>query len=295
MATAEEIGPGGVNINGKPIFLAVEHTRCAPSTERELSDQELLAWKSFQLWRSTLSVERRDNVYKSLTNSDYTNFRLAHHIMGTPFPVVDTTPGIFDVGKSVRWYEHAISVAVALAYGYWIRSKASTRNAHMMPMSRSAITLLTFFSMDLCFFYRSMYRLTGYLPNDYECRKYGVMEDKERLERKKFLWEKYAKYKKEWCRRFDYHVYGIRPGENWSFFSACLFPAWAPMFNTCTDYPPRKNPYFLTATPLRNIFAESPFTYEIPKDETVPLVKERPEFKYLYRGPEREGIVNGKN
>lgn len=294
MATAAELGPGGVNRHGRPIFVATDHTKCAPSTERQLSDQEQLAWKSFQLWRATLAVERRDNVYKSLTNSDYTNFRLAHRIMGTPYPVIDTVPGLFDVLKAVRWYEHAISVAAALGYSYWIRSKAASRHARMMPMSRSAITFLTFFSTDMCFCYRSMYRLTGYLPNDYECRKYGVLEDKERLEHKKQLWEKYAKYKKEWCRRFDYHVYGIRPGENWSLFSACMIPAWGPAFNTRTDYPPRKNPYFLTATPLRDMFAESQFTYEIPKDETVPLVKERPEFKYLYRGPERSGIVSEK-
>ncbi|ORC88653.1 uncharacterized protein TM35_000162910 [Trypanosoma theileri] len=287
MATAEELGPGGVNRVGKPIFIATDHTRYAPTTDRELSDQEQLAWKSFQLWRTTLSMERRDNVYKSLTNSDYTNFRLANHILGTPYPVVDTSPNFFDVLKGIRWYEHVISASVAFAYSYWIRSKASLRHAHMMPMSRSSITMLTFFCMDLCFGYRSMYRLTGYLPNDYECRKYGVMEDKERLEEKKRMWEKYAKYKKEWCRRFDYHVYGIRPGENWSFFSACLLPSWEPRFNTCTDYPMRKNPYFLTTTPLRDMFAESQFTYEIPNDENVPLVKERPEFKYLYRGPER--------
>ncbi|KAG8343365.1 putative NADH ubiquinone oxidoreductase complex I 21 kDa subunit [Trypanosoma vivax] len=294
MTTAEQLGEGGVRADGRPVFIATEHTKFAPSTERELSDQEQLAWKSFQLWRSTLAVERRDNIYRMMTNSDYTNFRLAYHLLGTPYPIIETTPGFFDVVKTVRWYEHGISVAVSLGYSYWIRSKVSTRFSRMMPASRSSITMLTFSSLELCFCYRSMHRLMGYLPNDYECRKYGVLEDKEHLERKKRLWEKYAKYKKEWCRRYDYHVYGIRPGETYNLFSACLIPSWEPNFLSCTDYPPRKNPYFLTATPLRDVFLESQFTYEIPKDESVPLVRERPELMYLYRGPEREGQVASK-
>ncbi|CBH17726.1 NADH-ubiquinone oxidoreductase complex I, 21 kDa subunit, putative [Trypanosoma equiperdum] len=287
MATAKELGPGGLREDGRPIFIATDHTKFTPSTKQELTDQQKLAWKSFQLWRTTLGIERRDNVYKTLTNSDYTNFRLGTHILGTPYPVIETVPGFFDVFKAVRWYEHAISLAVALGYGYWIRSKASTRYSRMMPMSRTSITMLTFISTDLCFCYRSMYRLTGYLPNEYECFKYGVLEDKDKLQRKKELWEKYANHKREWCRRYDYHVYGIRPGETFSFFSACMIPSWEPRYNTRTDYPPRKNPYFLTSTPLRDTFLESPFTYEIPKDETVPLVRERPELKYLYRGPGR--------
>lgn len=285
MATAAQLGAGGVDRIGKPIFVAADHTKYAPSTDRELSDQEQLAWKSFQLWRTTMSIDRRDSVYQAITNSDYTNFNLARHMMGTPYPVVERTPSFLDCLRGIRLYEHCTAAAFGYGYGLWIRSKASMRHAHMMPMTRSAISGGTFLMVELCFCYRSLFRLSGFLPNDYECRRYGVMESRERLEDKKELWEKYATYKKEWCRRFDYHVYGIRPGENISLFSACWLPAWEPSYGKQTEYPLRKNPYFLSATPLREMFAENPFHMEIQKTDNVPLVRARPEVKYLYSGP----------
>lgn len=285
MTTAEQIGPGGVNESNRPIFLSTEHTRYAPSTTRELTDQEQLAWKAFQLWRTSKSMDRRDSVYNTIINSDYTNFNLAFHIMGSPFPVIDNTPHLMEVFRCIRWYEHLTSFSAAYMYSMWIHSKATTRAAKMLPASLTLITCGTFCMMEVAFGYRSLFRLAGFLPNDYECRKYGVLEDSARLQRKKALWDRYAAYKKEWCRRFDYHVYGIRPGENWSLFSACWFPSWEPIYGRETCYPRRKNPYFITAKPLEDIFTENRSFTDITKTESSPLIKVRPELKYLFAGP----------
>ncbi|KPI88313.1 hypothetical protein ABL78_2612 [Leptomonas seymouri] len=289
MATAAELGTGGVDATGKPIFVATEHTRYAASTDRELSDQEQLAWKSFQLWRTSMSVERRDSVYRTITNSDYTNFNIARHMMGTPYPVIDYTPSLLDSIMGIRLYEHAFSALAAIGYTNWIRSKPSTRNLKLLGPASFTISGGTFIMTELCFCYRSMFRLSGFLSNDYECRKFGVMETKERLEHKKDMWSKFAAYKKEWCRRFDYHVYGIRPGENFSLFSACWLPAWEPPYGKISDYPLRKNPYFLSSTPLRECYAESMHTAEAPKTDSAPLTRARPEVKYIFRGPINAG------
>lgn len=285
MTAAAELGPGGVRADGKPIFIATEHRRYAPSKDRELTDQEQLAWKSFQLWRTTQSIERRDSVYNTIINSAYTNFNLNYHIMGTPYPVIEDCVHLVDCAKGIRWYEHGICAAAAFGYDAWIKAKLTTRAAQIRVNSRFSVFVGTFLMMELCFSYRSLFRLQGYCANDHECRKYGVLEDKQRLEKKKEMWEKYAAYKKEWCRRFDYHVFGIRPGEHFSLWSACWIPAVVPSFNTVTEYPRRKNPYFLTATPLVDIFVEQPMSMNILKQDNVPLIKSRPELKYLYHGP----------
>ncbi|CCW68775.1 unnamed protein product [Phytomonas sp. Hart1] len=293
MTTVEQLEVDKLNAEGKPIFVANVHRRFAPSTDRELTDQEKLAWKSFQLWRTTQSIERRDAVYKTIINSDFTNFNLAYHILGTPYPVVDYRTNFVDCTMGIRWYEHLISVAVSYGYAFWVRSKASRSTTKTSFLVNKGLICCSFLLSEIAFCYRSMFRLSGFLPNDYECRKYGVLEDKERLEKKKEIWERYTAYKKEWCRRFDYHVYGIHPGDNWNLFSACWIPAWETSFNTKTDYPPRKNPYFLTATPLRDKFVESANFYEVPTNDNIPLIKARPELKYIYRGP-LDALANRK-
>lgn len=232
-----------------------------------------------------MAVGRRDKIYHDVANSEYTNFHLAYHLMGTPFPVIESNVGAVECFLAVRPYEHLVSVGISAAYATWIASKASTRFVASKGMTSRMLCYLNFAMAEVAFCYRSMLRLTGHLPNDYECRKYGVLEDAAQLERKRFLWEKYAAYKKEWCSRYDYHVYGIRPGGNRSLFSSCWLPSWTPQFLTTTEYPRRKNPYFLSATPLASTFAENPFLGEIPKSDLVPLVRARPEVKYLYHGP----------
>lgn len=287
MTTAEQLGPGGLNDKKQPIFIATDHTKYAALPNHELTDQELLAWKTFQLWRTSMSIERRNNVYKDLINSDYTNPGLHNSILGSPYPVVENAVSMVDGVKGIRWYEHAFCIGASVGYCYWVKSKAAIRMARATGALYPLLFAITFGASEICCGYRSVYRLTGYLPNDYECRKFGVMETKEALEHKKEMWEKYAAYKKEWCRRYDYHVFGIRPGENWSLFSACWLPAWKPRFNTCTDYPLRKNPYFLTAAPLREAFIDPPSNAELNREDNVPLIRARPELKYLYNGPSR--------
>ncbi|EPY39921.1 hypothetical protein AGDE_00657 [Angomonas deanei] len=232
-----------------------------------------------------MRIDRRNEIYNGIANSDYTNFNLTYHMLGTPYPVVETAPTFYDAARGLRWYEHGISVAAGFTYHYWLSSKASMRYARTVTVTKATIGFGTFVLCELMFLYRSVFRLSGYMPNDYECRKFGVLETKERLEQKKALWEKYATYKKEWCRRFDYHVYGIRPGENFNLFSACWIPAWEPSFGKQTDYPLRKNPYFLTTAPLRTAFRDNGGRYYQTRDGEVPSIKARPEMKYLYQGP----------
>lgn len=288
MTTAYEIGPGGVNANGKPVFIASEPSRYVPTQDRQLTDQEQLQWKSFQLYRTSVSLERRDSVYQSIVGVDSANMRITNLVLGTPFPVIDASPSMYDCFAATRWYEHLFCIGTTLAYSYWIRSKPSLRSANLRNMTREVISLANFVGCEFLMAFRSMSRLTGESPNEPECDYYGVMEDATRLQEKAELWKKYAAFKEEWCRRWDYHVLGIRPGERWSFFSACMLPPAPVRFNTRTNYPMRKNPYFLSNTPLHKMFLENPFINEIPKGEkNYPLTRARPEVAYVYNGPDQ--------
>lgn len=285
---ASALGAGSVDANGKPVFVATERTKYVPTTDRPLTDQEQVAWRVFQLYKATLSLDRRDSVYQAITNNDYTQVRLTQNLIGSPYPMIEHEPGFFDSIRCIRWYEHALSAFAAFGYTYWLKSKASMRYAPMTVFGYSAMTGCTFLCSEGCFVYRSISRLSGYLPNDYEANLYGVIETKDQLERKKNFWAKYAAYKEEWMRRWDYHVYGIRPGERGSLFSACWLSPWPVRYGTKTDYPMRKNPYFLSATPLHDMFLESPFLYPIPMAKNYPLVEQRPEVYHIYRGPENQ-------
>lgn len=289
MATvsADQLGKGGIDGNGKPVFIATDHKRYFATSDRQLTDQEQLQWKVFQLYKATLSIERRDSVYQSLTTSDFSNYRLTEHMLGTPFPVIEKEPSVWDCVYGIRWYEHAVAASIGLTYNYWIRSKPSLRHVHIRSMSRSSMLWMNVLSTEMLFVFRSFWRLTGVSPNEPECRHYGVLEDSARLKQKADLWAKYAAYKEEWCRRWDYHVYGIRPGERISFFSACMLPPKPVLFNTTTDFPLRKNPYFLSTTPLRDMFLENPFMDHIPqREKNYPLAQARPEVAQLYNGPD---------
>jgi hypothetical protein len=288
MATAQQLGAGGVNANGKPVFIANETCRYIPTVDRQLSDQEQLQWKSFQLYRASMSMERRDSVYQSIVGVDSSNLKVTNLVLGTPFPVIDASPSVYDCLATTRWYEHLFSIATTMGYGYWIRSKPSLRHANIRIMTREVIAMGNFCGCELLMAQRSLNRLTGEAPNEPECEYYGVMEDSTRLKEKARLWAKYAAYKEEWCRRWDYHVFGIRPGERMSFFSACFVPPKPVRYNTRTDFPMRKNPYFLSNTPLRNMFLENPFISEMPKGEkNYPLAQARPEVAFVYDGPDQ--------
>lgn len=285
---ADQLGAGSVDANNRPVFIATEHTRFMPIENREMTDQEKARYRQFQLWRTTNSLERRDSVYQSITKCDQTQSNLLHSQMGTPFPVIDGNPHMADCFYGIRWYEHLFSFTVGIAYNYYVRSIPVLRHTHLRQQTRGMMFGLNWVCTEWLFMYRSSFRLRGEAPNDYECRYYGVMEDKKRLQEKAELWAKYAAYKEEWMRRWDYHVYGIRPGERKSFWSACFFSPTPIRYNTCTDYPMRKNPYFLSAAPLKDMFLESPFLYHLPqREKNFPLAQARPESVQLYHGPDK--------
>lgn len=115
--------------------------------------------------------------------------------------------------------------------------------------------------------------------------KYGVLQTKERLEQRKQRWEKYAAFKEQWCRRYDFHVFNMRPGERYKFLSPCLFPPRRPKFMQKTDYPLRKNPDILTTTPLRDMFHEAGSSISIPQNDNIPLLQARPQLRWKRPGP----------
>lgn len=288
MATAFEIGPGGVDANNKPIFVACEPSKYVATEHRQLTDLEQLQWKSFQLYRTSLSLERRNSVYQSVVGVDTAHMKSTTLILGTPFPVIDASPSVWDCYTNNRWYEHAFAFVMTSSIQYWYRSKPSLRNSNLRSMTRELLALGNFVGCETFCAFRSLQRLTGELSNEPECLRYGVMEDSKRLKEKAELWAKYAAYKEEWCRRWDYHVFGIRPNERLSFFSSCFLPPARVAYNTRTDYPLRKNPYFLSSTPLQSMFLENPFINEMPKGEkNYPLTRARPEVAYVYNGPDQ--------
>jgi hypothetical protein len=285
MTLAHEAGSGG---HQKPILLACDSAKYIPTENRQLTDQEQLQWKSFQLFRSSLSMERRNSVYQSVVGVDTANIRSTTLVLGTPFPVIDASPSVYECFVASRWYEHATAFALTAGYSYWLRSKASLRASNLRSMTREVLGITNFLGFEFLFAFRSMQRLTGELSNIPECEYYGVMEDSQRLKEKAALWARYANYKEEWCRRWDYHVLGIRPNERFSVFSACIFPPVQVRYNTRTDFPLRKNPYFLSNTPLRSMFLENPFINEIPKGKkNYPLATARPEVVHVYNGPDQ--------
>lgn len=284
---ARDLGAGGEDANGKPVFLAGARSRYVPTPDHQLSDVEQLQWKQFQLYKATMSIDRRDSAYQTLTKSDFTNFQTAQNLLGSPYPVIDNEPHVLDAIFAIRWYEHVFSAAFAVGYTYWLKSRAGIRIANINPMVQTCIKALNFFGCECVFTYRSVGRLSGSVPNEPECNYYGILEDSATLKRKAELWEKYANFKAEWCRRWDYHVYGIRPGERVSFFSACWFSPGAVRYNKKTEFPKRKNPYFLSNTPLKDFFLEGPVLLQYPKGTNYPLAKARPEVAHLYRGPDQ--------
>merc|ERR1711991_72810 len=131
----------------------------------------------------------------------------------------------------------------------------------------------------LCF--RAMNRLGGKVENDVECERFGVMESKARLEEKAKYWERYRKYKEEWMKRYDYYVFGMRPGERYTLFSPCHYPPAAVVFNKRTDFPMRKNPFILSDQPLTTAQKQQAIEHLRAKEGTPhPAEFGRPEMKY---------------
>lgn len=286
-ATAAELDPvAGVDANGRPVFLSTSHSRFTANPNQSLSTEESFEWRCYQLWKKTNGMIRRDTVYKSLTQSDYSPV-LQYQMLGTPYPIIEPAPTLAEVMGCLRWYEHGAPLAW-LASMYVLFSIPRMKNRPVIGSIRRTIYFLGATLSECSMGFRSLQRLQGLAENDYECRRYGVVEDKARLELKARRWAQYADYKREWTDRWNYYNWGMRPGESWQLWSPCIFPPLPVYYNTTTDYPLRKNPIKVSDRSLRTLHLDSPNFVEYPREgtrETVNVYAARPEVKYIYRGP----------
>jgi hypothetical protein len=280
MAEASLLGPGSVNANHKPVFIASNPSRFVSTEKETLTDQEKIALKTFQLHRRILSMERRDEVYSSVVYSENTTGKMAQNSMGTAFPIVKHNPTMIDCCLTQRWYEYALEVTLPYLYVKYALAKPTIQSLRQHSGVFMSIYQLLFASCFSIGCFRSYFRLSGTMPNERECELYGVVESTARLEEKKRQWEKYAHYRAEWMRRFDYHVYGIRPGETFSFFSPCLLPPTPTRYSKRTDFRMRD------VNPLRGnlkdgVTLENRTLNDWMTHPEQPMMKARPELMHL--------------
>lgn len=273
---------GCVDTNGKPIFDATRPFQHAVS-EREMNDHSKQIWKTYSLWRTSLKVERRDSVYEAFTSGEYSNYSAAHHFLGTPFPIIEQHPHIYELCVAIRWYEHLVSGAIVAAFYNYMRTKPALRYGHLNMTSQRGFIFFMYCFTECMFAERAWLRLQGRIENEAECHKFGVQETKARLEKKVEYWKRYGAYKEEWMRRWDYHVWGMRPGERFGFWSPCHFAPYPPMFCEKTDFPMRKNPFLLSAKPLSEFKLEPLNSHWYPIYSEDSVTEGHPELKYLWR------------
>eukprot|EP00760_Papus_ankaliazontas_P003324 PhM_4_TR11550/c0_g1_i2/m.83916 len=272
---------GCIDANGKSI-IDLSHPAVYNITEKkELTDAERMTYKQFELYRLLKRMERRDNVFQALTTSDFTNTSTVQLYLGTPYPVIEPNPHVFEVYWGIRWYEHVLAGVAGAMYFLWARTKPGTRYGSLLQSSKW-LGVGWGVLVDWGWTYRSLLRLTGQSPNEAECFKYGVLESPERLKEKADLWRQYAEYKDEWMRRYNYHVWGMRPGETFSFFSAMHAPPLPVRYNTRFDYPRRKNPYVVHRTDIQNFKLDLGIGFGYTSNDPF-LSVQRPDTKYLRR------------
>jgi hypothetical protein len=217
-----------------------------PANAIDINDIQKLNWKQYQLFKTTLKIDRRDSVYQAFATSDFTNGSAAHNWLGAPFPIIEQRPTPGELIMSIRWYEHVGAFVSSLTFYAYIRGKPSARYAAASVAAQRGMCYWTFLMLEMGLGHRSSNRLRGCIENDYECEKYGVLENQQRLAEKAKYWEKYRKYKEEWMKRYDYYVFGMRPGERYTLLSPCHIPPAAVLFSKRTDFKLRKNPFILS-------------------------------------------------
>lgn len=293
-ATVETLGAGAYNANtGKPVFVSASQSLYTASEREDLSNEDRINYAKIKLHRAIEAISRRDAVYHDLAQENYTGGSITYQVLGTPFPVIEPFPSIGECYSAIRWYEIALSLGAGLAWKINHRSTAQIRHVRNPRAVRFFLPGLLSFSMYTFFANRGQDRLMGFAENEHECEKWGIYDSRENLERKAKNWAKYAAHKEEWMRRFNYMTFGERPAETGGIMSACWFPHSKVKYNTRLDYPARKNPMFLTATPLRDMQSEWSFTYALPpknRDEPNrrsddPAQHGRPELSHRYGGP----------
>lgn len=275
---------GAVDPNGKSQFYVANKSLFYNKEVDQLSDIQRIEWKSFQLWKSTTSIERRDSIYQAINQSDF-QFHVTHHILGSPYPVIEPVPGIMECTCAIRWYEHGLCLFGTILYLKYLTSSPKMRWNNIAYSGRRALTGGVFFGLEGIVAHRSYERLIGLAENDYEATKYGVFESADRLEKKKVLWTKFKEYKEEWMRRYDYHLMGLRPGDTYSLNTPSIAPTWPVRFATKTDYSPRKNPFMLSSKPVHDMWIESGYMYNMKSFPDTPEAQARPEITHLYKGP----------
>ncbi len=275
---------GCVNPNGRPVFDASVPT-VHNVTEKDMKETGKLMWRTYALWKTSLKVERRDSVYEALVAGEYSNLQAAHHFLGTPFPMIEPHPHIAEAFVAIRWYEHFISALISVGFYQYMRTKPVLRYSHLNMTVQKGFIWFCFVFFEFLMGERAIMRLAGKIENEAECYKFGVLETRDRLERKVEYYRKFRDFKNEWLRRWDYHVWGMRPGERYKIWSACFFPAYPIMFCEKVDFPMRKNPFTLSSAPLSEYKLEPIAAHWYPTYNKAkgPVVEGHPEFKYLYR------------
>lgn len=298
MSAPETLGAGSVNPNtGKPVFVAASQSLYTARERDDLTNADRINFRTVQLQKAIESIARRDSVYHDLAQENYTGGSITYQVLGSPYPVIEPFPSVGESYKATRWYEVGISVAVPAAIQYTARHSARWRHVRNYRM-KFFLPTTTAFAFLTAFAIRGQNRLLGMAENEYEAMKYGVYDTPENLQRKANNWAKYAAYKEEWLRRYNFTQYGERPSETGKFLSACWFPSSKITFNTRTDYPARKNPMWLTTAPLRDMHSEWAFTYALPpknlgaaeRPSDDPVQVGRPELSERYGGPQAREV-----
>jgi hypothetical protein len=288
-AAAAELYPSRIpdpanalDIHGKPVFDAT-FSHKYEVTEKEMSDVEKISWKQYQLFKATLKIDRRDSLYQAFATADFTNGSAAHNWLGAPFPVIEPRPTPGDNMYAIRWYEHLGCIALSLGFYAYIRAKPSVRYNVASIAAQRGMVWWTLVMCEMGMGHRAANRLRGCIENEYECERFGVLETPERLGEKAKYWERYRKYKEEWMRRYDYYVFGMRPGERFTLLSPCHFPPAAVLFNKRTDFKLRKNPFILSehaVTPSELKTAFENMQSQSNMRPVKPFEHSRPEAKY---------------
>lgn len=271
-----------IDINGKPVFDCTFNHKYEV-TENEMSDFQKIAWKQYLLYKTTLKVDRRDTVYEALATSDTTNSSNLHNWLGAPFPVIEPKPSPGELFYTIRWYEHISALACSLGFYAYLRAKPSIRFSAAYIGAQRGAFYWTFGMLEFGLGHRASCRLRGTIENEREADIFGVVENKSRLEEKVKFWEKYRAYKEEWMKRYDYYVYGLRPGERFTLLSSCHFPPAPVLFNKRTDFKLRRNPFLLSeqpATPAEIDKLYKHFARTQGNRTPHPLELHRPEVKY---------------
>lgn len=266
-------------VKDKNYFVASSPKNYFREDKSSLSLEEQLEWKKYEIWKATQAIERRESVQKALMRTVSHREHGLYHTLGTPYPIIEDYPRPVDCIKCVRWYEHVFAICTGPMYMKFLRLNPLTRFFDYYNWVMRLQWVLPVFIAEIAFAQIGEYRLLGEWQNENECYKYGVMEDAERLKQKRDNWEKYAAHREEWMKRYDYHVWGMRPGSRGTLMSPCWLPPSRVRYNTKLDYPMRKHPTMLTSLPARVGMAAA-VGYRITRPEACPNFKDRPELAY---------------